>query len=387
MTPPDRLAPLFRPLAIRGMTVPNRFVMSPMTRSFSPGGVPTADVAAYYRRRAEGGTGLIITEGVGIPHPAAIGASGVDDMDIPHLYGDAALAGWRTVVDEVHAAGGLIAPQLWHQGVMRLAGSGPHPEAASTRPSGIWGPLDKQASVPPEFIAQMAEPAPPASEEEIADIIHAYGEAAANAQALGFDAIAIHAAHGYLIDNFLWAGTNLRGDDWGGDIVRRARFAVEVVREIRSRIDGDVPIIFRFSQWKQQDFRARIACDPAELAAVLGPIADTGVDVFDASQRYFDRPEFDGSPMNLAGWARKVTGRMSMAVGGIGLSDGMYDSRKTGESAPADNLGRVVERFEAGEFDLAAIGRALLGDPNWVAKARGGIPFDAYNEKAVRTLY
>src|SRR5882724_11929429 len=90
--------PLFAPLSVRGLQLPNRIVMAPMTRNFSPGGVPGADVAAYYRRRAEGGTGLLITEGVGIDHPAALGDAGLNETDLPHMFGDAALAGWRNVV-------------------------------------------------------------------------------------------------------------------------------------------------------------------------------------------------------------------------------------------------------------------------------------------------
>ena len=94
------------------------------------------EVADYYRRRAEGGVGLIVTEGIGIDHPAAI-----DDSNIPVLHGETCLAGWKKTVDAVHAAGGVIFPQMWHMGPMRKSGMGPHPEAASMRPSGIWGPL------------------------------------------------------------------------------------------------------------------------------------------------------------------------------------------------------------------------------------------------------
>ena len=139
-----------------------------MTRHSSPGGVPTPDVAGYYRRRAEGGTGLIITEGTGIDHSAALDAN-----DIPLLYGEAALAGWRRVVDEVHQAGGVIFPQLWHQGVMREAG-GPQPDAASSRPSGIWGPSGRRHSVADEYVVRMLTPTEPMSEREIADVIGAY---------------------------------------------------------------------------------------------------------------------------------------------------------------------------------------------------------------------
>ena len=139
--------PLFKPLQVRGLSLANRIVMAPMTRNFSPRGVPGDDVAAYYRRRAEGGTGLLITEGVGIDHPAALGDAGLGENNLPHLYGDEALAAWKRVVDGVHRAGGKIVPQLWHQGVMREPGTGPHPEAPSARPSGLWGPQGRPGSL------------------------------------------------------------------------------------------------------------------------------------------------------------------------------------------------------------------------------------------------
>src|SRR5439155_10144777 len=103
--------PLFQPLRVRGLTLANRIVMAPMTRNFSPQNVPGTDVAAYYRRRAEGGTGLLITEGVGVDHPAALGEAGLGESDPPHLYGARALAGWKQVVDGVHAADDRIVPQ------------------------------------------------------------------------------------------------------------------------------------------------------------------------------------------------------------------------------------------------------------------------------------
>src|ERR1700743_3109152 len=102
---------LFQPLQIGALRLKNRIVMAPMTRYMSPGGVPGENVAAYYRRRAEGGTGLIISEGTWIPHPTAS-----NDDKVPRFHGDDALAGWKRVVDEVHAAGAKMFPQLWHVG-------------------------------------------------------------------------------------------------------------------------------------------------------------------------------------------------------------------------------------------------------------------------------
>ena len=381
------VAPLFQRIQVRGLALANRVVMAPMTREFSPDGVPGDDVVAYYRRRAAAETGLIITEGVGIDHPAALGEAGLGEADIPHLYGDEALAGWRRVVESVHAAGGKIIPQLWHQGVMREQGTGPHPEAPSVRPSGLWGPIGRQSSIQPEYVARISAPTQPMTEQEIADVIAAYARSARRAKDAGFDGIAIHGAHGYLIDTFFWAETNHRTDWWGGGIRERARFGAEVVKAICAEIGPDLPIFFRFSQWKQQDFRARLATNPQELEELLTPLAEAGVDVFDGSIRYFQRPEFEGSPLNLSGWAKKVTGKLAMAVGGIGLDRGMYDSNRDGKAAASNNIELLMERFNRGEFDLIAVGRSLLNDPEWTRKLRRGEPQLPYDQAKVDTLY
>ncbi len=378
--------PLFAPISIRNVTLRNRVVMSPMTRSFSPRGVPGENVAAYYSRRAEGETGLIITEGVGIDHPSALGEAGLGEDDIPEMYGAEALAGWKRVVDAVHAQGGVIFPQLWHMGVMKEAGTGAYPDALPMRPSGLWGPAGRMTSIDPGYIERVLPPCAPMTESDIADVISAYARSAANARSVGFDGIAIHAAHGYLIDTFLWGETNCRTDQWGGDLRQRTRFAVEVVRAIRAQIGEGMPIVFRFSQWKQQDFKAKLAHTPQELEQMLGPIADAGVDVFDGSIRYFARAEFEGSPLNLAGWAKKVTGKLAMTVGGIGLSKGMFDSNKDGRAEASDNIPLLMERFNRGEFDLVGVGRSLLQDPQWTRKLRLGEPFIPFDQRSVESL-
>jgi 2,4-dienoyl-CoA reductase-like NADH-dependent reductase (Old Yellow Enzyme family) len=380
------VAPLFTPLTIRGLTLRNRIVMSPMTRGFSPLGIPGTDVASYYGRRAEGETGLIITEGVGVDHPAALGDAGLKEANLPHMYGEGALAGWRAVVESVHAHGGHIFPQLWHQGVMRKAGTGPHPQAPSCRPSGLWGPVGRTNSLSADDVKEFVVPTRPMTESEIADVIAAYGRSAANAVAVGFDGIAIHGGHGYLPDSFLWAETNHRTDRWGGDRRRRSEFPAEVVRTIRAAIGPRRPIVFRFSQWKQQDFRARLADTPQELEEVLGPIADAGVDVFDASVRYFNRAEFPGSPRNLAAWAKALTGKLSMAVGGVGLDKGFYDSKREGGAAASYNFESLMERFARGEFDLVAVGRSLLHDPQWTRKVRSGEQLGTFSEESLQVL-
>ena len=377
---------LFSPFSVGKVRLDNRIVMAPMTRNRSPGGVPNDAVIAYYRRRAEAGVGLIVTEGVGIQHGSALGGGSMKERDVPFLYGDAALAGWRAVVDAVHGAGGRIFPQLWHMGPIREDGTGPYPQVPSSRPSGLWGPAGRRSTVPDDYVARVLPERKAMTDGEIADVIAAFADAARNAVLTGFDGIAIHGAHGYLIDSFLWAETNRRNDRWGGDLAGRSAFAAAVVSAIRGAVGGDVPIMFRFSQWKQQDYQALLARTPGELEMMLRPLVDAGVDIFDASTRKFDMPAFDGSDLTLAGWARQLTGLPAMAVGGVGLDRDLYGSYAAGGSAGIDNLAGVRRRMSAGEFDLIGVGRALIADPQWARKAERGESFLPFDPATVRNL-
>ena len=179
----------------------------------------------------------------------------------------------------------------------------------------------------------------------------------------------------YLIDQFFWSGTNLRKDRWGGATIgERSRFAAEVVAAIRAGVGPDYPIIMRLSQWKQQEYAARLANDPAEMEQWLAPLAAAGVDIMHCSQRRFwdaEFPEIDGeNGLNLAGWAKKITGLPTISVGSVGLA-GDFFSVFQGEGSQTAGLERLVSRMERDEFDLIAVGRALLSDPNWAAKVHG----------------
>lgn len=359
---------LFSPFTVGRLTLPNRIVMAPMTRSMSPGGVPHQGVADYYARRARGGVGLILTEGTTIDRG---GAS--NDPNVPNFHTDAALAGWGTVVEAVHAAGGLIAPQLWHMGMVRKPGTGPHPDAPSDGPSGLSGSGK-----------QVAEPM---SDADIADTIAAFAKAASHAHRLGFDAVELHGAHGYLIDQFFWERANQRTDAYGGALAERTRFAADIVRAVRAAVPADFPVILRFSQWKQQDYTQRLADTPDALAAFLAPLATAGVDVFHCSTRRFWEPEFDGSPLNLAGWTKQLTGKPVITVGSVGLNSDFIGSFR-GESSEVGDLAGLLARLDAGEFDLVAVGRALISDPDWPMKVKDG-QFDAlkpFDAESLKTL-
>lgn len=344
-------AALFKPFSVKSLTLKNKTVMAPMTRAFSPNNVPGKEVAAYYRRRAEGNVGLIITEGTFISHKAANGYE-----NVPAIHGAEALAGWKHVVDEVHAAGGKIAPQLWHVGSVRKLGIGPDKDVPAYSPSGLFKPG--------------AENGVAMTQADIDEVVASFAQAALDAKNIGFDAIEVHGAHGYLVDQFFWQGTNQRDDKYGGSLENRTRFGVEIVQAIRAAVGEDFTIIFRFSQWKQQDYSAKLCQTPEELGSFLNLLSAAGVDVFHASTRRFWVSEFAGSELNLAGWTKKLTDKPVITVGNVGLdADFIGEGNKdlSGTSNPT-GIDELLTRLGNNEFDLVAIGRALLVDPDWVNK-------------------
>jgi 2,4-dienoyl-CoA reductase-like NADH-dependent reductase (Old Yellow Enzyme family) len=325
-------------------------------------GAPNAEHAAYYARRARGGTALVMTEGVYIDHPA----SG-DNPLLGRFHGVRPLDGWRNVATEVHAAGAYVMPELWHVGLIPLvadvmAGSEPRyrQELGQVSPSGFIAPGKKVC----EGMTQA----------QIDQVLEAYGQGADTACSLGFDGIEIHGGHGYLIDQFLWGELNKRTDAYGGNAQARGRFAGEVVASCRRHIRPGMPIAMRISQWKTLDYSARIASSPNELEELLRPMVEAGVDLFDCSQRRFWEPAFDGSGLNLAGWTKKVTGKPTMTIGSIGLDCDMQASLGTGQEAGCNlsSLDELARRFDRQEFDLVGVGRAMIAQPNWASIVRHG---------------
>jgi NADH:flavin oxidoreductases, Old Yellow Enzyme family len=346
---------LFRPFTYKGLSLKNRIVMAPMTRGMAPDGIPGPDNAAYYARRAAHEVGLILSEGTVIERPASRNLPG-----IPFFYGDEALSGWKRVIGAVHGEGGKMGPQLWHTGSTR-AGAW-EPEAPVESPSGLVGPGDPRGDA--------------MSEADIEATIAAFAASAKAARDLGFDVAELHGAHGYLIDQFFWAGTNLREDHWGGQTIEeRSRFAVAVIKAVRDAVGPDFPILLRLSQWKQQDYTVKLAADPNEMERWLAPLVEAGVDILHCSQRRFWEPEFpeiDGEEgLNFAGWAKKISGVPTISVGSVGLS-GEFLAAFGGESSAVTPLDKLVKRMEAEEFDLIAVGRALLSDYAWAEKVKRG---------------
>ena len=313
---------LFQPFHSRKLSTPTRIVLPAMTRGFSPNGVPTDQVAAYYKRRARHEVGLIITEGTFIDEPSASPSS-----NYPNFFGGTSLRGWKKVLEAVHTTDCKIAPQLWHVGMARpFKGENlPNPELPPIGPSGI-------------DVNTLEQTAEPMSIAKIEEVINAFARAAA--------------------------------DEYGGDLVGRTRFASRIIHAVRKAVGSQFPIIFRFSQWKTGHYNAKLAYTPMELEAFLAPLTDAGVDIFDCSTRRFWEPEFEGSRLNLAGWTKKLTGKPTISVGSVGLKGDFTNAFDGGPEAEAASVEPLAERLKAGEFDLIAVGRALLADAEWAEKIR-----------------
>lgn len=357
-------SPLFTPFQLGKFTLPNRIIFPPMGLEVCEGGVPSDEAADYYARRAEGGASLVITEGVYIDHP-----SSGDNPLLGRFHGEDAFSGWKNVARKVHAAGGICVPELWHVGLIYrgpdvLVGNDLafRDELGQVSPSGYIAPGNKVTE--------------PMTQAQIDEVIEAYARGTAKAVELGFDGIELHGAHGYIIDQFLWKALNHRTDRYGGSPRARGQFAAEVIQACREQLEPGMPIILRMSNWKMVDFDARLADTPQELEELLAPVVEAGIELFDCSQRRFWEPCFDddGSDLNLAGWVKKVTGVPTCTIGSVGLDCDLLASLGEGRTAELNlqSLDELMRRFDRGDFDLVAVGRAMIAEPDWPQIVRRG---------------
>jgi 2,4-dienoyl-CoA reductase-like NADH-dependent reductase (Old Yellow Enzyme family) len=346
------LSPLFAPIRIKGLTLASRFVMPGMQRQWCDNGLPLPRLAEYYRRRAEGGVGLIITESCAVDHPSA--------TQVPFYarITDATVDAWAQCFKTVKEAGGRIFMQLWHEGAIRKeGGEGPYAQYPSLSPSGLVSPGKANGCA--------------ATAEDLAAIKDAFVRGAMAAQQAGADGVEIHACHGYLLDLFLWAATNRRSDGYGGDDIRdRVRFPAEIVEAVRKAVGPEFVISFRFSQWKEVDYDARVVPTPDDLKIMLAELRARGVDIFHASARRFWTPEWPGSDLGIAGWTKSLTDAPVIAVGSVGLDTDVMENffGKEAQSTGEAGLRELLRRFNNREFDLISVGRGLIGDPDWVRK-------------------
>ena len=358
---------LFEPYKLKNLNLRNRVVMAPMTRNQSPGGIPTNEVVAYYSRRAKAEVGLIITEGIEVSHEASSAYP-----DVPRLDTKEAREGWKRVVNGIKENGGSVIAQLWHCGGFRKLGMQPNPEVPGHTASGLVKPGKKVAH-------EMTL-------EDIKQTINAYASDAKYCEEIGFDGVEIHGAHGYLIDNFFWEGTNIRDDSYGGSIEKRSQFVSEIIQAVRSNISQEFILGLRFSQWKQHDFEAKLAHTTDDLKKVLLSPVESGLDYLHSSMRRFWESEFEGSEENLAYWTKKISNIPTIGVGSVGLDSDFIDM--TAPSKPA-SIDKAIDDISKEKYDLLAVGRALLSDHEWVLKMKEGRLKDVipYSKEALLKLY
>ena len=329
--------PLFQPLQVGALLLPNRAVMAPLTRCrASAGRVPNALMAEYYAQRA--GFGMILSEAT------SVCPMGVGYPDTPGIWSDEQLEGWKLVTRAVHEAGGLILLQLWHVGRV----SAPHylngelpVSASAVRPAGhvsLLRPME-------EFVTPRA-----LELSEIPAVIEAYRKGAENAKAAGFDGVEIHGANGYLIDQFLQDSTNHRTDEYGGSIENRARFMLEVTDAVVSVWGADRVGMHIAPRGDAHDM------GDSDPAAVFGYVArELGKRklAFLCARESHDKPALGPA--------------LKQAFGGVFIANEGF----TAESAR--------EAISSGKVDAVAFGKAAIANPDWVARMRVGAPLNPPN--------
>ncbi|MBK8072465.1 MAG: alkene reductase [Ramlibacter sp.] len=337
---------LFDPVRAGDLSLPNRIVMAPLTRNRAPGALPNALMATYYRQRAS--AGLIITEATAISH------QGQGYADVPGLWSDAQVAAWKTITDGVHAAGGRIVVQLWHVGRVShvdLQPGGGAPVAPSAIAAKTKTVLIKDGV--PSFVETSMPRALDIA--ELPGIVADYRRAARNAIAAGFDGVEVHAANGYLLDQFLKTGSNHRSDAYGGSIANRARLLLEVMRAVTEEIGGGRTALRLSPVTPANDV---VDAEPQPLfghvVRALAPLGLAYVHIIEGSTG--GPRELPDRPFDYAGL--KAAYRASGGQGAWMVNNG-YDSALASQ-AVADGA------------DLVAFGKLFIANPDLPRRLREG---------------
>ena len=345
------MSQLFTPITLRDVTIRNRVWVAPMCQYSAVDGVPNDWHLVHLGSFARGGAGLVISEAT------AVVPEGRISPDDTGLWNDEQQAAWARIVEFVHGQGATAGIQLAHAGRKASTYSGFTGErGAVPETAGGWRPVGPSAAPYPGL-----HPDPePLDADGIARVVTAFGDAAERAVAAGFDVLEVHAAHGYLIHEFLSPLSNLREDEYGGSFERRVRLLLEVVREIRTRVAAGVPLIVRLSatDWLDDGWSLE---ESVQLAALL---REEGVDLVDTSTGGNAPAEIPVGPGYQVPFARSIRAAAQIATGAVGL----ITDAKQAEDILAD-----------GSADVVLLGRELLRDPHWPLQAARelGEPGDA----------
>lgn len=333
----EKYPKIFEPLTVRRMTVKNRISMAPMGTNYGEqNGEMSFLHMNYYEQRAQGGVGLIIVENACVEFPQ--GSNGTTQIRIDH---DNYIPRLYKLCESVHQYGTCIAIQINHAGASALdTRIGMQTVSASDLPSKPGGCIPR-----------------PLEKEEIYRIVKRYGEAAKRAQTAGFDAVEIHAGHGYLISQFLSPTMNRRTDEFGGSPENRARFAKMIIEEVREQVGPFFPILCRVSADELVE-NGNTLEDTKELLSYF----QEEVDIIDVSAGLNSTLQYQIDSCQLEdGWRSYMSREIREKFGKPTITTGNIRSPK-----------RAEEILENGDADFVGIGRGLIADPNWVNKVEFG---------------
>lgn len=345
--------PALEPGRVGALRTRNRLAVAPMTRvSAAPDGTATPEMAEYYGGFASGGFGLVITEGIYTDTAYSQGY-----FNQPGLVSDRHVDAWREVTAEVGRAGAPIVAQLMHAGALSQG----NPYRDDTAGPSAVVPLGVKM---PEYGGHGPWAVPKEmSRADIEEAVGGFVAAAANAKRAGFDGVEVHAANGYLLDQFLTDYTNLREDSYGGPVARRVRLTAEVVEAIRAEAGPDWCVGVRLSQTKVNDFRYRWPGGAHDGEVIFGALAEAGatyLHIASEGRNWIDTARLDGG-LTITGLARRVSGLPVIANGG------MHD---------ADLSAQVLGD---GHADLVSVARGALASPDLPRRLAEGTPPESFD--------
>jgi 2,4-dienoyl-CoA reductase-like NADH-dependent reductase (Old Yellow Enzyme family) len=352
--------PALRPERIGRLTLANRLAVAPMTRvSAAPDGTPTTEMTDYYTTYAQGGFGLLITEGTYTDTAYSQGY-----LNQPGIVSREHVAAWREITEQVHAAGPQIIMQLMHAGALS---QGNRYRDDTAGPSAVPPRGDKM----PEYGGSGKWPTPKTmSPADIETAVHGFVRSAARAKEAGFDGVEVHGANGYLVDQFLTGYTNLRDDSYGGPVAGRVRLAAEVVAAIRAEMGADFCVGIRLSQTKVNDFVHRWPGGTHDAKIIFAALAEANASylhIASEGRDWIETARLDGG-VTITGLARQVTGLPVIANGG------MHD------------LAQAAQVLSDGHADLVSLGRGALANPDLPRRLSQGRPLAEFDHMMLQPM-
>lgn len=352
------MSALFEAVSLGTLRLPNRLAVAPMTRvSAEATGEANEGMARYYRSFAEGGFGLIVSEGIYTDRKFSQGY-----LHQPGLADSGQAAAWRTITAQVHAAGGRMIAQLMHAGA--LSQGNPHAEN-SAGPSALRPAGEQLRAYRGEGLYRVPREM---SAAQIDEAVAGFAMAARHAQDAGFDGIEIHGANGYLLDQFLSEGVNRRNDGYGGSVKARLRLTLEVIHAIRAAVGRGFPLGLRISQAKVNDPAHKWRDGEVAAKAIFGALGRTSLDYVHTAEPEAWSGAFSAEGPSLARLAKTHTGLPVIANGGIETSD------------------TAMRALVSGDSDIVALGRAALGDPAWPKNVSACVPPQPFDVGLLRPL-